>query len=103
MSDCCSENKCCCPCHAKQEECSSGENGEMFGKYFIELADCAWEEVLKEEMKEYIRSSQKGRMKELAKIVAEANNKRWRHKMEKKQCCAEFQEDLCDFFSKSKK
>lgn len=73
------------------------------GHYFLQLADEAWEEVLKDKIKEYILSTQGKRMTELAKIVAEGNNARWRHKMEKKQGCMNFNEQLGRFFSQSKK
>ena len=73
------------------------------GQYFLALADEAWEEVLKDQIKEHILATQKDRMKKLAKLVAEGNNARWRHKMEKKKGCMEFKEQLCDFFSQGKK
>ncbi len=105
--ECNSNEKCCCPCHSKKEECCHGENGHDehadFAEYFLEVADCAWEEVLKEKIKEHILSTQDKRMTELAKIVSEGNNLRWRNKMEKKQGCGDFREKLCEFFSKSKK
>lgn len=113
MKECCSEKQCCpceskhgecgsgscpCPCHAKQE----GECPDMT-HYFLELADTAWEEVLKEEMKAYIMKTQGTRMKELAKIVAEGNNQKWKGKMQNKKECMEFKEELRHFFSKGKK
>jgi hypothetical protein len=98
------EKKCCCPCHAKQEEgCSGEEKHEEWIKYFLEAADCAWMEVLKDKMKEYILSTQDDRMTELAKIVADGNSQRWKHKMEKKQGCMDFKEKLRRFFGHSKK
>lgn len=75
----------------------------MFTDYFIEVADCAWGEVLKDKIKEHILATQNERMTELAKIVSEGNNQRWRAKMEKKKGCADFQEKLCSFFSHFKK
>ena len=72
-------------------------------KFFIELADEAWTCALKEKMKEYILKTQGDRLEELAKIVAEGNNQRWRHKMEKKQSCMDFKEKLCRFFGQAKK
>jgi hypothetical protein len=108
MKECCSEQKCCCPCHSQQEECHShhhchSEAEEKAGDYFLDLADRAWGEVLKEKIKEHILATQNDRMAELAKIVAEGNNQRWKNKMEKKRGCAEMQEKLCHFFSHSKK
>lgn len=75
----------------------------MKSHYFLELADEAWQEVLKDKIKDHILKTQNDRMTKLAKIIAEGNNQRWRNRMEKKQGCMEFQEELCEFFSQSKK
>ena len=105
MGDCCShQEKCSCPCHAKHEEaCHSEDRHEDMSGWFLEVADCAWKEVLKDKIKEYIVATQNDRMKELAQIIAEGNNHRWKNKMEKKQGCKEFQEKLCDYFGQCKK
>jgi predicted metal-dependent hydrolase len=94
-------NQSCCPCHTKQTDCSHSE--EEKASYFLEVADEAWQEVLKDKIKEHILKTQNDRMDKLAKIVAEANNRRWKNKMEKKQGCMEFQESLCELFSQTKK
>ncbi|MFI5344211.1 MAG: hypothetical protein ACHQUC_08330, partial [Chlamydiales bacterium] len=67
--------------------------------------DLAWMEVLKEKIKEHILANDK-KINELAKIVAEANHKRWMHKIDKKkccdqaeQCCSDYQDQLCKLFS----
>jgi hypothetical protein len=75
----------------------------MMSEYFLQIADEAWEEVLKDEIKKQILATQKERMSKLAKIVSEGNNRRWKHKMEKKQGCAEFHEELSSFFSQRRK
>jgi hypothetical protein len=105
MRECSSNNEeCCCPCHSKRDECHHGEDKhEMVTDYFLEAADCAWGEVLKDKIKEYILATQSDRMTELAKIVAEGNNQRWKNKMEKKHGCADFHERLRSFFSHPKK
>lgn len=99
MKDCCKneckeEHESCC--HKKEQE----ENKVDF---FLEIADCAWKEALKEKIKEHILATQGDRMKELAKILAEGNGKRWQHKMASKKACKEFQEELCNFFSQHRK
>ncbi len=99
----CSDQQCCCPCHSSESSCHTENHEEISGHYFLEIADCAWEEVLKDEIKNYILATQKDRMKGLAKLVAETNNARWKNKMEKKQGCADFEEQLHAFFSRSKK
>ena len=95
--------KCCCPCHVQHNECSNSHDHDDKARYFLELADEAWQEVLKEKIKEHLLKTQSDRMTKLAKIVAEGNNQRWRNRMEKKQGCVDFKEELCEFFSQSKK
>lgn len=95
----CSE-KGCCPDKEKKSGCE--EKGEMTD-FFLEIADCAWSEVLKDKIKEHILATQNDRMTELAKIVSEGNNQRWRHRMEKKQGCCDFKEKLARFFGQFKK
>jgi len=98
----CCDDSCTCPCHeevcAEEEECCSAES-------LLAIADCAWAEVLKEKIKDHIRSNDK-KIDQLAKIVAEANHKRWKHKMQKdlccseyEECCEDFEEQLCMLFS----
>ena len=70
--------------------------------YFLGLADKAWEEVLKEKIKECILKTQSDRMDKLAKIIAEGNNHHWKNRMEKKQGCEDFMEEVCKFFNQSK-
>jgi len=87
----------------KNENCHEEENEECCKEeFFLEVADCAWTEVLKDEIKKHILATEGERMKELAKIVAEANGKRWQNKMESKKHCSGFKEKLCQFFSKHK-
>jgi hypothetical protein len=99
------QNQCCCPCHQKHDECchdkDHGEEAKMH--YFLELANEAWEETLKDKIKDYILKTQNERMTKLAKIIAEGNSHFWKNKMDKKHGCMEFQEELCQFFSQSKK
>jgi hypothetical protein len=102
----CAQEKCHCPCHFEHEE--SHQEGqeysdEMKANYFLELADEAWEEVLKEKIKEYILKTQNDQMGRLAKIIAEGNHQRWRNRMESKQGSKHFMEEICKFFSDSKK
>jgi hypothetical protein len=95
MSECCSKEKCPCSCHTNHSEC---ENQDDFISWFFEIADEAWEEVLKEEIKKHIRETQEDRMKELAKIVSESNSHRWKSKMEKKRCSEECEDKIRGFF-----
>jgi hypothetical protein len=91
-------------CEVNASECQSERecHEDDHCSFFIELADCAWVEVLKEKIKEQIRAQDDKALTELAKIVAEGNKKRWKHKMCKKKNCHEFKEKLCSFFNAEK-
>ncbi len=94
MKDCCR--------HEEEEEdfCHDDEGSCSKEEYFLEIADCAWTEVLKDKIKEHILQNQGDRLTELAKIVSEANGKRWKGEMEGKQAMMEFAEQIHNFFSK---
>lgn len=100
----CSNQKCCCSCHAEEKHTCpvTGEHEEM-PNWFFEVADEAWSEVLKDKIKEHILATQNARMTKLAKIVSEGNDQRWKNKMEKKQSCHDFHEQIASFFAQSKK
>lgn len=50
---------------------------------FLQLADEAWTEVLKEKIKEHIKAESKA-IDQFAKLVAEANYERWKKKTQEK-------------------
>lgn len=99
MSECCSNKECGCKCRTQHTD---DEKHGKFSNWFLEVADEAWMEVLKEEIKKHIWETQGDRMKELAKIVSETNSHRWKNKMEKKRGCQEFKEKICGFFDSHK-
>lgn len=87
----------CCSHH--HHECC-GEDHEHHASYseaFLELADEAWMEVLKEKIKDHIRAKD-ARINELATIIAEANHERWKQKMVGKHGCDSFKEKLHHYF-----
>lgn len=88
---CCSSS-CSCSCHHGEDE---SHHECDYAAAFLELADEAWMEVLKEKIKDIIRSDDK-KINELAAIVAQANNERWKKKMAKHDCCAEYEKKLHD-------
>jgi hypothetical protein len=57
-------------------------------------------ELLKEKIKEHIRSQAKN-IDELARLIAEANQERWQKKMDAGQCCECFEEKIKEFFSQA--
>jgi hypothetical protein len=89
-------------CH-HEEGCHHDEKCGEFGHGFVEAANCAWMAVLVEKIKDHIRSTDNDRMTELAKIIAESNSERWKHKMRTKRHCKDFEEKLCHFFGTAKK
>jgi len=58
------------------------------------LADEAWKEVLKEKIKQEIEKASGPKLTELAKLVTEANHKRWSHLIEGKQKCDEYKQQV---------
>ena len=102
---CCCEN-CNCGCHENHGSCScschdchdhSDEKECCYSEAFLELADEAWMEVLKDKIKENILANDK-KINELAAIVAEANHARWKKKMDDQNCCDGYKEKLHNFF-----
>lgn len=91
---------CCGEAH-KEEHCCHDHKEEHL-KFLLDVADCAWKEALKEKIKEHILDKKGKEMAELAKIISEANNERWKHKMQKKKGIKEFKENLAHFFEKKK-
>jgi len=91
---------CGCCCHSQQQSSCCGGGGahgyqECCDKAhkFLELADEAWMEVLKEKIMDHIRSSD-SKIEELAKIVSETNRLRWQSKLAKLKNCEEYERKL---------
>lgn len=78
--------------HDSEDSCGCAEK-------FLELADEAWAEVLKEKIKEKIYAHKGEHMDKLAEIIAKANGERWKNKISSKHNCHEFKEDLKDYFT----
>lgn len=66
----------------------------------MDLADEAWMEVLKEKIKDNIKSSQKKNLDELAKLVSESNGMRWKHKLQEEKVCDDYEEKLNNLLKK---
>lgn len=105
MGHCQSQNQGCSSSHGVQAscgcQCHSGavKHGECdYPAKFLELADQAWMEVLKEKIKEQIKTDAK-HMDELARLISEANKERWHRKMANKQQNCNYEEKLKQFFS----
>jgi hypothetical protein len=97
----CQQKSCGCGCGCQcKEACSCKKCGCNFAGRFLELADQAWMELLKEKIKENIRSKAKN-LDELARLISEANHERWQKKMEDKQCIGCYEEKLKGFFDQA--
>lgn len=95
----------CSNCNCSESCCDQEDDCHKKSHKLLEIADVAWVELLKEKIKEQIKTLDP-KIDELAKVVAEANHKRWKHKMQKEkcceehdQCCEEFDQKLCNIFS----
>lgn len=93
-----------CSSKGSQEHCHSHHHSghkedESCSKAFLHIADEAWMEVLKAKIKEQIIATSGPHLNELAKIISEANQERWKNKMASKKGCKEFEEKICKFFS----
>lgn len=118
----CQDQSCCdsksgCSCQSSHGSCCGSQKSNSCGccskgedkksccdaaSKFLDLADCAWKEVLKEKIKEHIKANAT-HMDELARLIAEANHEIWQKKMEdkNKNCCGSFEEKLEEFFCKT--
>lgn len=98
---CCSE--CCSRCHA--EVCEHHhhhphEHHTDFAQQLIEMADQAWMELLKEKIKEQIKTSNGSQLDQLAKLVSDANHARWKNKISLQKGVGSFKDKLDAFFHK---
>ncbi len=73
--NCCGCQNCKCSCH---------QNGK-YADELLQLADDAWMELLKEQIKEEIRTNGGDQINQLAKLVSTANHARWKDKMQSKK------------------
>ncbi len=106
----CHQDTCCkkedhhssCGCHkgSCEESHHHGHESCDFAKQLLSIADDAWMEVLKEKIRKQISETSGAHLDQLAKLVAEANNKRWQHKLGANQACEEYKEKISEFFHK---
>lgn len=89
---------CGCGCGTKHYH-HDHEEGCHCAEKFLEIADEAWREVLKEKIKDKIISYKGEHMDKLAEMIAKANGEKWKHKISAKIKCNEFKDNLKGFFS----
>lgn len=92
---------CGCGCG---EHHASAESYEQKGscccaEKFLEIADEAWKEVLKEKIKTKILEKKGDHMDQLADLIATINGEKWKHKISARLKSDEYKEKLKEFFS----
>lgn len=87
-----------CGCGSDNCGCSTTGKCNCADK-FLELADAAWTELLKEKIKHKINAKKGEHLEKLAEIVAKANGEKWKNKMSSKTNSQEFKNSLKEFFS----
>lgn len=80
------------PHHHSEGSCNCSEK-------FLEIADEAWKEVLKEKIKDKILAHKKEHIEKLAEIIAIANGEKWKHLILAKTKEHEFKDKLKEFMS----
>ncbi len=90
VCDCCGMHHCECECHALHH------HHQKYADQLIAIADEAWMEILKEKIKDQIRKTSAEHLDAMAKIVADANHLRWKHKMETRKVLEDYENHLED-------
>lgn len=73
---------------------------EDYARRLLQMADDAWEELLVDKIKEHIGAESEKNLDKLAKIVAESNHERWKHKIDVQRVGEEYMAKLFNFFQK---
>lgn len=94
------EGICPCGCGRKMYPHYQDSEGSCHcAEKFLEIADEAWKEVLKEKIKEKIVAKKGEHIEKLAEIIATANGEKWKHKISAKTKNNEFKDSLKELFS----
>lgn len=93
MSDQC-HSETTCPTKNVTDDCTCNMPEKL-----LALADEAWNELLKEKIKEEISKSCGESMDKLAKLVAETNKAKWTHTIKGKVRCREYKDKLKALFT----
>lgn len=91
----------CCHHEHCHEHGHEHHHDHKYADQLLALADEAWMEVLKEKIKDQIRSTSSAHLDALAKLVSETNHNRWKHKMEGKSNTEDFEANLQKLLHKS--
>lgn len=96
----CSDSCCCCCCHDSCGTSCHHHHDKDFSHELLELADEAWMEILKDKIKQQIISSSGKNLDKLAKLVSDANQKRWQNKLGVNKVVSDFKEKIAEHFGK---
>lgn len=94
----------CSCCH--EEICCHHNNNHHhhehpdFAHQLLEMADEAWMEVLKEKIKANIETKNGKQLDELANLVTDGNNIRWKNKIESQTEMMNYKDKISNFFHK---
>ncbi|VVC01410.1 Uncharacterised protein [uncultured archaeon] len=100
---------CDCPCHGQERDCECGcgccgEEEESESGRLEELADGAWEHLMRKKMEALLEKAEGKRMDAVAKVVVEHTRKFWKMKMENRKMegkeYEEYEKKLMDAFGK---
>lgn len=95
-------SSCGCGCGSKHHHHHDSEEGGCHcAEKFLEIADEAWVELLKEKIKAKILAKKGEHVEKLAELIAMANGEKWENKIAAKIKCNKFKDNLKDFFSSS--
>jgi len=89
---------CSCGCGSKTHEHKDSGCSCNCAEKFLDLADEAWKELLKERIKAKILAKKGEHIEKLAELVAKANGEKWKHMISAKTKAHEFKDELKDFF-----
>lgn len=106
MTEQCGKHSCECQ-KEEQHSCSCGqkhhphdiEGSCCCAEKFLNLADEAWKEVLKEKIKAKILAKKGEHLEELAELIATINGEKWKHRISARLKCDEYKDKLKEFFS----
>ena len=90
---------CGCGCGKNFHVHGDSEGGCNCAEKFLQIADEAWKEVLKESIKAKIIAKKGEHIDKLAEMVAAANGEKWKNKISAKTHCNKFKDELKEYFS----
>lgn len=102
MGNECSTDKQECHEGQAQAHCSTGpaKDGECnMHEKLLCLADESWKEVLKDKIKQEIEKSSGAKLSALAKLVAEANGRKWAFLIQGKKACEDYKSQVRNLMS----